>query len=390
MPTLKEIPLRELCPGMFVECYGDGSLANPHVRFADFIHDQEGIEALAAQGVPAITIDLDRSKTPTPNGGAEAVGHEAIPAKPPGMEASRRLYGACLSHVTDMMTKVREGLDVDVKESFKAVDALLEGLERDSRNMVLLAKLHHYDDYTFRHSLNVSVLALIFGKHLGMAGDELKRLGFAGLYHDVGKFLVPIEILNKPARLSEREFTQMKGHSLLGYQLLSQQGGISEDILLGVLHHHERYDGMGYPRQLKAEEKDRFARVLSIVDVFDALSSDRIYRKATTPHETIKAMFAWRNETFHPGLLEQFVRCFGVYPAGSFVRLTDQTCGVVLEARPDSPSRPLVKVSFTKKLMPQLPVLLDLSQLPPAAEGGLDIEECLDPKLLGVDVERFV
>ncbi len=374
---------------MFVERYGDGSLANPNVRFADFIHRQEQIDALAAEGVTAVTIDSDRTKAPTATD-LEGVAFEARPSKPPGIETSRKLYGACLSHVTDMMTKVREGLDVDVTESFAAVDSLLEGLDRDSRNMLLLAKLHRYDDYTFRHSLNVSVLALIFGKHLGMHGDELKRLGFAGLYHDVGKFRVPIEIVNKPARLSEREFEQMKRHSLLGYQLLSQQGGISEDILLGVLHHHERYDGMGYPRQLKAEEKDSFARILSIVDIFDALSSDRVYRKATTPHDTIKAMFAWRNETFHPGLLEQFVRCFGVFPAGSFVRLTDQTCGVVLEARPDHPSRPLVKVSFNKKRIPQLPVLLDLSQLPAASEGGLDIEECLDPKLLGLDLERFV
>jgi len=386
----KEIPLTELQVGMFVVCYGDGSFANPHVRFNDYIHSREQIEALAAQGVPSVTIDPGLAKGRPSPGEPAATAHEATPARTANREASRKLYGACLSHVTEMMTKVREGLDVDVTESFRAVDSLLEGLERDPGNMVLLAKLHHYDDYTFRHSLNVSVLSLIFGKHLGIGGDELRRLGFAGLYHDVGKFLVPVEILNKPARLSEREFRQMQRHSLLGYQLLTKQGGIAEDILLGVLHHHERYDGQGYPRQLKADEKDRFARILSIVDVFDALSSDRVYRKATTPHDSIKAMFAWRNESFHPGLLEQFVRCFGVYPAGSFVRLTDQTCGVVLEARPDWPSRPLVKVSFNRKLQPQLPVLRDLSLLPPAMDGGVDIAECLDPKLLNVVLERFI
>lgn len=384
---LKEIPLSQLAVGMFVECYGDGSFHNPFHHLRDYVHSQATIDDLAALGVASVTIDLSRcrkSRTPAAPGVADP------PFRFHGPRAGQRVYAHCLSHVMDVMSKVRQGLAVDFSQSFQAVDTLLSGVEENPAHMTLLAKLHHYDDYTLRHSLNVSLLSLIFGGYLGMGREELRRLGFAGLYHDVGKFKVPLEILNKPGRLSAREFEVMKLHSRIGHDLLKGHPGVTDDVLEGVLHHHERYDGKGYPKQLKAGEKDPFSRILTITDIFDALTSDRVYKKAYTPHDSLKAMFAWRNESFHPGLLEKFVECFGVYPPGSFVRLTDQTCGLVVEPRPATPARPLVKVSFSKKLSPQLPTLVDLAAVPKAADGGLDIEACLDPKSLGIAIERFL
>lgn len=380
---LKEIPLNQLRVGMFVEAYGDGTLANPLCHPRDYVHSQTQIDQYRSLGVTTLTIDTSKSSLKAP-----------APPPPPysrqDREAARRAYSSCLNHAMDVMQRVRQGFTVDFTQSFDAVDTLMTGVEENPAHMVLLSKLHHYDDYTFRHSLNVSLLALIFGKFLGMEQQELRRLAFAGLYHDVGKFKIPLEILNKPGRLSEREFEVMKHHSLIGYEMLKGHPGISQDILLGVLHHHERSDGKGYPKQLTVEQKDPFSRILTIVDIFDALTSDRAYKKAFTPHDSLKAMFSWRNESFHPGLLEQFVECFGIYPPGSLVRLTDQTCGVVVEARPDSPARPLVKVSFSRKLTPQLPVMLDLSDTPRAVHGGVDIESCLDPRALNIPVERFV
>ncbi|MBI4806131.1 MAG: HD-GYP domain-containing protein [Desulfovibrio sp.] len=384
---LKEIPLSQLAVGMFVERYGDGSFQNPLHNLRDYIHSQAQIDVLREQGVAEVTVDLAKSKTKAAKsqtvGGAPEHAHQ-VP------DASRKLYAHCLSHVTDVMEKVRQGFTVDFAQSYEAVDTIMGGVDDSPAHMTLLAKLHRYDDYTLRHSLNVSLLSIIFGRHLGLEREEQRRLAFAGLYHDVGKFKIPLEILNKPGRLSEREFEVMKHHSRLGYELLKAQEGVTEDILLGILHHHERYDGKGYPKQLKADEKDPFSRILTIVDIFDALTSDRSYKKASTPHESLKAMFAWRNESFHPGLLEQFVTCFGVYPPGSLVRLTDQTCGVVVESRTQSPSRPLVKVCFTKKLVPQLPVFVDLATLPKASEGGLDIEAYLAPREHGLELERFI
>ncbi|KAF0233556.1 MAG: Metal dependent [Desulfovibrionaceae bacterium] len=380
---LKEIPVSQLQIGMFVEAHGDGTLANPLCHPRDYVHSQAQINQFMALGVMKVTVDTAKSSL-------QATKAQNPPFSRQDREVARKVYSSCLSHAMDVMQKVRQGFTVDFTQSYDAVDTLMTGVEENPAHMVLLSKLHHYDDYTFRHSLNVSLLALIFGKHLGMEQQELRRLAFAGLYHDVGKFKIPLEILNKPGRLSEREFEVMKHHSIIGYELLKGHPGISEDILLGVLHHHERSDGKGYPRQLTMEEKDPFSRILTIVDIFDALTSDRTYKKAFTPHESIKAMFSWRNESFHPGLLEKFVECFGIYPPGSFVRLTDQTCGVVVEARPESPARPLVKVSFSRKLIPQLPIMLDLSETPRSADGGVDIENCLDPRSLNISVEHFI
>lgn len=384
---LKEIPLSKLETGMFVECYGDGSFANPFHHMRDYIHTPTQVMEFKSLGVNLVTIDDSKTKKccdPIRPGMVEP------PFQFQGIHSAGKVYSHCMGHVMDVMQRVRKGMDVDFTQSYEAVDVLLAGVERDPAHLTLLAKLHHYDDYTLRHSLNVSLLALVFGKHLGMEREPLRRLAFAGLYHDVGKFKIPIEILNKPGRLSDREFEVMKHHSLIGYELLKDHPSISEDILLGVLHHHERSDGQGYPRQLTVEEKDPFSRILTIVDIFDALTSDRSYKKAYTPHDSIKAMFSWRNESFHPGLLEKFVECLGVYPPGSFVRLTDQTCGVVIEARPECPARPVVKVCFSKKLAPQLPVLVDLAKTPRASEGGLDIENCLDPRALKIVLARFI
>lgn len=384
---LKEIPLSQLVVGMFVERYGDGTYQSPLYHLRDYIHTRAQIDELRAQGISEVTVDLTRSK----NKPAKGVGSKNAPANTSSVPgAARKLYAHCLGHVTDVMEKVRQGFTVDFAQSFEAVDTIMGGVEESPAHMTLLAKLHRYDDYTLRHSLNVSLLSMIFGKHLGLAREELRRLAFAGLYHDVGKFKIPLEILNKPGRLSEREFEVMKHHSRLGYELLKSQEGVTEDVLLGILHHHERYDGKGYPTQLKADEKNPFSRILTIVDIFDALTSDRAYKKAFTPHESLKAMFAWRNESFHPGLLEQFVECFGVYPPGSLVRLTDQTCGVVVEARTQTPSRPLVKVCFTKKLVPRLPIFVDLAAIPKACYGGLDIEAYLAPREYGLELERFI
>ena len=384
---LKEIPLGQLTVGMFVECYGDGSFHNPKRTLREFVHSPEMIQELAREGVATVTIDDSKTMG----------GRPASPAKeprranrPPDTEMPRRAYEHCLLHVLDVMDQVRRGCEVDFSLSYSAVDQLMAGVDENPAHMTLLAKLRHFDDYTFRHSLNVSLLSLIFAKHLGMQGDDLRRLAFAGLYHDVGKFRVPVEILNKPGRLSDREFSVMKDHSRLGFELLRGHPGTDKEILLGVLHHHERYDGTGYPLQVGQEGRDRFSPIISIVDIFDALTSRRSYKLASTPHDALKAMFCWRNETFPPGMLEKFVECFGVYPPGTFVRLTDQTHGLVVEARPESPARPVVKVNFTRRLQPMQPKLVDLSATPKSAQGGVDIEACLDPGELGITLERFI
>jgi len=384
---LKEIPIDQLAVGMYVECYGDGTYHNPFHHLREHVHTPARIDELKSLGLTRVTIETGKTRKC-----CESVkpGAAETPYRFSGPEAARKVYSHCLSHVMDVMRKVRQGLDVDFMQSYEAVDTLMLGVEADPAHMTLLSKLHHYDDYTLRHSLNVSLLSLIFGSHLGLEREELRRLSFAGLFHDVGKFRIPLDILNKPGRLSEREFEVMKHHSLIGYDMLKGQPGLTEDVLLGVLHHHERYDGKGYPRQLKADEKDPFSRILTIVDIFDALTSDRAYKKAFTPHESLKAMFAWRNESFHPGLLEKFVECFGVYPPGSFVRLSDQTHGLVVESRPEHPARPVVKVCFTRKLVSTNPVMVDLSLMPRAAQGGVDIEACLDARALGITLERFL
>ncbi|MFP5238535.1 MAG: DUF3391 domain-containing protein, partial [Acidobacteriota bacterium] len=174
---LKDIPLSQLAVGMFVECYGDGSLHNPRRTLRDFIHSQEHIRDLAREGVSSVTIDASKTLGGRP---APSSKEQRRANRPPDTEMPRKAYEHCLLHVLDVMDRVRRGCEVDFSLSYSAVDQLMAGVDENPAHMTLLAKLRHFDDYTFRHSLNVSLLSIIFAKHLGMQGDDLRRLAFAG------------------------------------------------------------------------------------------------------------------------------------------------------------------------------------------------------------------
>jgi putative nucleotidyltransferase with HDIG domain len=254
---------------------------------------------------------------------------------------------------------------------------------------VTLFKLRGFDEYTYTHCINVSILGVLLGKHLGMDKPTLLRLGLAGMYHDVGKAKIPESILNKPGKLSESEFNVMKSHPLDGFRIMSAQQGMDADILRAVVEHHERHDGSGYPRGLKGEAIGLFSRVISVVDVYDALTSRRVYKEPLAPSKALGMMYQWRDRDFPPHTIENFIRCVGVFPLGSFVRLSNGEYGIVASSNPQNATRPEVKVVFDTKFRPQAPRLVDLDALS-GTEGALDIAEVLNPAEHKVDLERFL
>jgi HD-GYP domain-containing protein (c-di-GMP phosphodiesterase class II) len=304
------------------------------------------------------------------------------------LPVAEQLYTEALEHAHEVMADARKGKDVDYREAQPLVDSFIESVFRNESAVATLFKLKKFDEYSYTHCINVGVLAIILGKYLGMDKDSLRLLGLSGLFHDVGKARIPEEILNKPAKLTNRETEIIKTHPLESYRIISSTAGPSKEILRGALEHHERYDGTGYPRGLSGDAISTFGRIISIVDVYDALTSKRVYKEAMPTAKALSMMYQWRDSTFAPNSIERFIKCIGVYPIGSFVRLTNGDYAIVVAHNESNAAKPQVKVVFDSRMRHKDSIVVDL--LNTASHAGLDILECLDPAGYRVDLSRYL
>ena len=231
--------------------------------------------------------------------------------------------------INQAMLDVRLGKNIDVQEARKLVSQLAENVVTNPTALLWLTQLKNKDEYTSLHSLNVCVLSLFFGRSMQLDSEKLHTLGLGALLHDVGKLLVPSEVLNKPGRLTAAEYGVMQQHTVFGYDLMKNRGELSPEALNIVIQHHERLDGSGYPNRLDDNKISLFSKLVSIVDVYDAVTSKRVYHDETTPYQALNDIYQHRDKDFDPQLVQQFIKCLGIYPIGSLVELTSGQVGVV-------------------------------------------------------------
>jgi len=232
-----------------------------------------------------------------------------------------------------------------VKEELEeCLDSLMEEISNDNNIAKRLWQIENCDEYTYDHSVQVCMISTLLGKWLGLSGAELKGLALAGLMHDIGKINIPDEILNKPEELSEGEFKIMKTHPTLGYVLLMNNKGFDDNLLQAVFQHHERYDGTGYPNGIKGKEINKYARIVTIADVYSAMSSDRIYRKKRSPFEVASIIMDSTFGSFDPYYSMIFLNKISQFYVGNVVKLTTGEIGEVVMIPRNEPARPLVKV----------------------------------------------
>lgn len=224
-----------------------------------------------------------------------------------------------------------------------------------------ITKLKHHDDYTFLHSMNVSIFASSLASHLGMSRRDIERIAQAGVLHDIGKMLVPPQVLNKPGKLTEDEFSVMKSHVERGYEFLVKQG-LPSDLLRLPYEHHERHDGSGYPRHLKDEEISLEGKIGAVVDIYDAITSDRCYHKGMEASSALRLMFKWTDSHINRKVFDFFVMNVGIYPVGSLVLMDNNELGVIGKINHSRPTEPVVLV-FCDKTGRQKPIqVYDLSK----------------------------
>ena len=231
---------------------------------------------------------------------------------------------------------------VDFEKTTKAIAKdLMSAIVENDAIAVDINELKICDEYTFKHSLDVATMSMIIGKRCGFSEKEIHDIGISGLLHDIGKAKIPAEILNKAEKLTDQEFEIMKQHSLMGYGILKGKGELSDEIKRGVLQHHEKIDGSGYPMGVTGEKISLFAKIISVVDIYDALVTERPYKKAYTPRDAVEMIMSMTSE-LDIYVMKRFMESIILYPVGSDVMLSNGEMARVVENNNITKLRPKV------------------------------------------------
>ncbi|OMG56205.1 phosphodiesterase [Azonexus hydrophilus] len=376
---IKQIRVDQLKPGMFIHDLNCGWLDHPFLTNAFHVRDMATVDKIIKIGIRELYIDTikgaDVWAAPTQsevNADLERRLQEIaerntdkpiiVDLKDEAARA-RRLQGEANKLVRNMMDDVRLGQQVEIERVEPLVEGMVDSIFRNQDALLPLARLKNHDDYTFQHSVSVCALLVAFGRGMKLDKVVIREMALGGLLHDVGKARIPDRILNKPGKLSEDEFGHMQHHVDEGVLLLQQSPGISEIALKVTAEHHERYDGSGYPGGLVEKNISLYGQMASIVDVYDAITSERVYHKGMAPTQALKKLLEWSSHHFDPKLVQAFIRSIGIYPSGSLVMLDSKRLGVVVEQNEDKLLEPVIRVFYHAGQQHYIPPeMIDLSK----------------------------
>lgn len=354
---IKLVPVARLRPGMYIHDLHCGWLQHDFVRNRFLVADVEDVVRIRALGVAEVSIDTARGLDPDAAPAATAPDREALAGRPPPavhtaskvagtQEHARNLHREANEIVRDLLVDVRLGRQIEIEKVEPLVTRIVDSIFTRADALLPLARLKQHDSYTFQHSVSVCALMTAFARTLGVSRETIHEIAVGALLHDVGKARVPDEILNKPGKLTDAEFDRMKSHVVQSKIILQATPGISQIALDVAAQHHERYDGTGYPNKLKGEQISLYGRMGAIVDVYDAITSNRVYHKGVPPTEALRKLLDWSANHFEPRLVKAFIRSVGIYPTGALVRLESKRLAVVQAQHADKPMQPTVKVIF--------------------------------------------
>ncbi len=262
------------------------------------------------------------------------------------IEETHELYKQGEKAVEDAMDSVRFGKSLNQEAIKTETNKILQNIQRDPLVALALLDLKNFDEYTYIHSVNVTVLSVAFAYHLKFSKEKLISIGEGSLLHDIGKAKIPLNILNKPDRLNDSEFRIIQKHPILGEQVANKEKIDNEIIKEIILHHHESFDGSGYPDRLTGTNMKRYASIVAVADFYDALTSERVYKKIIPPPEAIKMVYSQSGKKFDPRVVNHFIKTVGIYPIGSIVELNDGRIAVVIAFSKDNLLQPIVKTLF--------------------------------------------
>ncbi|HEY1092762.1 MAG TPA: HD-GYP domain-containing protein [Burkholderiaceae bacterium] len=373
---LKRITADQVLLGMYIESLEGSWLQHPFWKTRFLLREADDVAALRRGGAAGVWIDTSKGRDlPAVDAPAAARAPEAAlpPTPAPAtkqvdaadeMQRAAQVLERSKQAVVGLFNDARMGKALEVEHCLEVVEDVSASVLRNASALISLARLKTKDEYTYLHSVSVCALMVSLAQGLKLDEAQTREAGVAGLLHDVGKMLVPEQVLNKPGRLSDDEFTVMKLHPTRGHELLLRSGAISAGALDVCLHHHEKMDGSGYPHRLQGEQISQLARMGAVCDVYDAITSERPYKQAWRAADSLSRMAQWAGH-FDQAIFHAFVRAVGIYPLGTLVRLESQRLAVVIDQRPAQLTRPLLRVFFSAKSKERItPLVLDLSDEP--------------------------
>lgn len=418
------IPIDQLLPGMYVVSVarqtGDNVVLNEGL-----VRTDEAIAALRARGILELLVDPSRSRVDVPPGdtpieaGDNAVRPENSPAdslhttsstevsgagtstapapaatRNPGAKTgfeaeigrAAKLYNEAKALQQKAFNDLKAGRPVAIGHMQDMAGAMMDSIFRNQDALLCMSRIREKDAYLLEHSVNVSLLMTLFGRHLQLDENLIHELATGALLHDIGKIRVPDSILMKPGKLTPEEFVEMRRHVDYGVDVLRETPGISATALATVAEHHERLNGHGYPHKLNGDQISRFGRMIAIVDSYDAITANRVYKEGNTSLRAFKILRDEAGSSFDGELVTAFIRAIGVHPTGTLVRLRSQRVGMVARSNAREPLKPVVKVFYNAKLRQYTKVAdIDLAD----RRHDDEIEASIRPEEYQLDFPRF-
>jgi putative nucleotidyltransferase with HDIG domain len=308
-----------------------------------------------------------------------------------GIVAARKIYGTAVETAEQLWLAAKSGEKPDPAAARKIIDSLAKLVGGDRTSLLALTALKKYDNYTFTHMVNVSVLAMAQARSLNMDGTLLREFGFAALMHDIGKVQTPQEVLNNPGKLSKEEFDIMQRHVVDGAHILRRTPEMPALAPIVAFEHHLRQDLSGYPAKIGHRTLNLCTQIVSIADVYDALRSNRVYREGMAS-DRIKSIMAKKDDpAFNQKLLRRFINLIGMYPIGSLVRLNTEEIGVVTHEHPTDPFRPQVKIVRDRDGgEPEESMLVNTWEPDGRGDFTWAVVEAVDPDAVDIDPLKYL
>lgn len=402
---IKKIRIDQVVAGVYVHDFNCGWLHHPFLVNRIKLNTDKDVEKILKYGIRELYIDtekgLDIDAAPTKQEADSEIQTEldqlsmpiANSEQPSGLRdetaRAKKLIEEAKRTTQRLMGEVKLGKQIEMHQVKKIVEQMTESVLNNKDALISLLRIKTADEYTYMHSLAVSALCISFARQLDFDADQIRQIGVGGLLHDIGKMKVPGEILNKPGPLTEKEFEIMKSHVKEGDRILNESTHLDAACICVTAHHHERLDGTGYPEGLKGDQISLFGQVAAIVDIYDALSSERCYKVAMSPHLALRKLLEWSQSYLNRELVEKFIAHVGIYPIGTLVRLKSGYIGVVIDHGEKGLLTPVVRaVCHAVQRRPIKPFVIDLA-VQRQAGNAHGIVGCEAPERWHVKPEQY-